>query len=126
MFFGSQIEMTLITIGCKTTLHHCVKYNNFQPFFKNLLIGRLYHPHSNLSTPNCFQCLLYFTSLHDLTLCLVFSYPTLFISCFQTEAFLALYALNLSLTWVLMSYTIPCSIALDFNFIWGLIVNLIH
>lgn len=87
-FSRSQIEMTLITIGCITTLHHCVKYNNFQPLFSKLLIGKMCHPHSNVSTPNYFQCLLYFTSLHDLTLCLVFSYLALFISCFKLRHFL--------------------------------------
>jgi hypothetical protein len=49
LFSRSQVEMTLIIIGCKTTLHHCVKFSNFQPFFLELLISRLYHPHSHFS-----------------------------------------------------------------------------
>jgi hypothetical protein len=49
LFSRSQVEMTLIIIGCRAKLHHYVKFNNFQPFFPELLISKLYHPHSNLS-----------------------------------------------------------------------------
>ncbi len=113
--------MTLIIFGCKTTLHHCLKFNNVQAFSYELLVGRLYHPLSNLSTFNCFQCLLYLTSIHDLTLFLIFSYHVIFIYYFQSEAFFALYTLYLSFIWVKMTCNIPCYIALlHLSFMWGM------
>jgi hypothetical protein len=85
--------MTLIISGPKTTLHHYVKLSNIQAIFFELLIGRFYQPLSNLSTANCFQCLLYITSILHLTLFLIISYPIVFIYYFQIEAFPELFAL---------------------------------
>jgi hypothetical protein len=120
LFFRSQVQMTSIISSSITTLHHCVKFSNIQFYFFELLVGKLYQPLSNLSTLNYFQCLLYLTSIHDLTLFLIISYLVVFIYYFQSEAFFTLSTLYLTFIWVMMSCNILCYIALHLSFKWGL------
>jgi hypothetical protein len=122
MFFKHQVQMTSIISSSITTLHHCVKFNNIQTFFLELLVGNFYQPLPNVSTLNCFQCLLYLTSIHDLTLFLIISYLAVFIYYFQSEAFFTLSALYFTFIWLMMSGNILCYIAWHPSFKWGLML----